>query len=88
MLREKWLEKGRFDPEAIHIGIFLDISFYVKRFMEEKGMSKKDLASASGVSYSTIHKLLSGEPISMKTLAKVLSALKVDPRIEIKNNKE
>ncbi len=54
--------------------------------MDKKGISKKDLASASEVSYSTIHKLLSGEPISMKTLAKVLSALKIDPRIEIKNS--
>jgi len=84
-MRKKWLKETRFDSESIHIGLFLDISYYVKKFMDKKGISKRDLAETSGVSYNTIHKLLSGEPVSMKTLAKVLSALKIDPRIEIKD---
>jgi transcriptional regulator with XRE-family HTH domain len=53
--------------------------------MLEKGLNKKQLAEKMGVSPAYITKIFSGENISLKTVAKILSALEVDAGIRIIN---
>jgi transcriptional regulator with XRE-family HTH domain len=61
----------------------LDLSYYLKQFMIEKGLNKKQLAEKMGVSPAYITKIFSGQNISLKTVAKILSALEVDAGIKI-----
>ena len=49
--------------------------------MEEKGITKKELAKRMGVSPAYITKIFSESNISLRTVAKVLSALEVDARL-------
>lgn len=76
-------EKFKYDEEYIYYGLMLDLSYYLKHFMLERGISKKQLAKKMGVSPAYITKIFSGENISLKTLAKILSALEVDAGIKI-----
>ncbi|WP_456400466.1 helix-turn-helix domain-containing protein [Persephonella sp.] len=80
---KNWLEKDKYDIDFIYEGLILDISYYLKQFMLEKGLNKKQLAERMGVSPAYITKIFSGENISLKTVAKILSALEVDAGIKI-----
>ena len=82
------LNEYRFDEEFIYEGLLLDISSQLKKLMEEKGITKKELAERMGVSPSYITKIFGGNNISLKTIAKVLSALEVDATLEIKKKSE
>jgi len=76
-------EKFKYDEEYIYYGLMLDLSYYLKQLMLEKGLNKKQLAERMGVSPAYITKIFSGENISLKTVAKILSALEVDAGIRI-----
>ena len=80
---KNWLEEYKYDEEAIYEGLMLDLSYYLKQFMLEKGLNKKQLAEKMGVSPSYITKIFSGQNISLKTVAKILSALEIDAGIKI-----
>ena len=83
MSLKDWLEEYKYDEEYIYYGLMLDLSYYLKQFMLEKGLNKKQLAQKMGVSPAYITKIFSGENISLKTVAKILSALEVDAGIKI-----
>ncbi|SNZ06993.1 Helix-turn-helix [Persephonella hydrogeniphila] len=83
MSLKNWLEEYKYDEEAIYKGLMFDLSFYLKQFMLEKGINKKQLAEKMGVSPAYITKIFSGQNISLKTVAKILSALEVDAGIKI-----
>ena len=51
----------------------------VKALREERGMTKRDLAAAAGVSKKTAGNAERGEPVRAKTARKVAAALGVDP---------
>ena len=51
----------------------------VRALREERGMSKRDLAAAAGVSPKTAGNVESGEPVRSKTARKVAAALGIDP---------
>ncbi|WP_029523418.1 helix-turn-helix transcriptional regulator [Persephonella sp. KM09-Lau-8] len=76
-------DKFKYDEEYIHCGLMLDLSYYLKQLMLEKGLNKKQLAERMGVSPAYITKIFSGQNISLKTVAKILSALEVDAGIKI-----
>jgi len=82
------LEKYRYDADFIYEGLILDISYHLKKLMEKKNMTKKQLAEKMGVKPSYITKIFSGSNISIKTVAKVLAALEVDAEILLKEREE
>ena len=88
MTLKDWLEKDKYDVDFIYEGLLLDLSYYLKQFMLEKGLNKKQLAERMGVSPAYITKIFSGENISLKTVAKILSALEVDAGIQIIDRKK
>ena len=51
----------------------------VKALRKERGMTKRDLAVAAGVSPKTAGTAERGEPVRSKTARKVAAALGVDP---------
>ena len=51
----------------------------VKTLREERGMSKRDLAAAAGISTTTARNAERGEPVRSKTARKVAAALGVNP---------
>ncbi len=77
------LKNYKYDSEFIYEGLLLDISYQLKLLMEEKGVSKKELAKRMGVKPSYITKIFGGANISLKTIAKILAALKVDATLTI-----
>lgn len=81
------LDEYKHDEDFIYEGLILDLSYNLKKIMEEKGITKKQLAQRMGVSPAYITKIFRGTNISLKTVAKVLAALKVDARIELKTDK-
>ena len=83
MSLKDWLEEYKYDEEKIYYGLMLDLSYYLKQLMLEKGLNKKQLAQKMGVSPAYITKIFSGENISLKTVVKILSALEVDAGIRI-----
>jgi len=83
MSLKNWLEEYKYDTDYIYEGLLLDISYYLKQLMLEKGLNKKQLAERMRVSPAYITKIFSGENISLKTVAKILSALEVDAGIKI-----
>ena len=83
MSLKDWLEEYKYDEESIYYGLMLDLSYYLKQFMLEKGLNKKQLAERMGVSPAYITKIFSGQNISLKTVAKILAALEVDAGIKI-----
>lgn len=72
---EKWEEEFRNDPEFIQELLKEHLALQLKKLMEEKGLTKKELARRMGVSPSYITKIFEGNNISLKTVAKVLVAL-------------
>ena len=51
----------------------------VKALREERGMTKRDLAAAAGVSVTTARNAERGGPVRSKTARRVAAALGVDP---------
>ena len=51
----------------------------VRALREGRGMSKRDLAAAAGVSKTTMRNAERGEPVQTETARKVARALEVDP---------
>jgi transcriptional regulator with XRE-family HTH domain len=51
----------------------------VKNLREERGMTKRDLAVAAGISATTARNAERGEPVRSKTASKVARALGVEP---------
>ena len=51
----------------------------VKALREERGMSKRDLATAAGVSKKTARNAKRGLPVRLKTARSVAAALGADP---------
>ncbi len=51
----------------------------VKTLREERGMTKRDLAAAVGVSTTTARNAERGAPVRSKTASKVARALGVEP---------
>jgi transcriptional regulator with XRE-family HTH domain len=76
-------ENFKYDADFIYEGLRLDASYYLKQLMLEKGLNKKQLAERMGVSPAYITKIFSGENISLRTIAKVLSALEVEGGLRI-----
>jgi len=72
----------KYDYEYIYEGLIYDIAVGIADLMEEKGVSKKELASRMGVTCSYVTKILGGSNISLRTLAKVLAALKTEVRMQ------
>ena len=83
MSLKNWLEEYKYDEEAIYYGLMLDLSYYLKQLMLDKGLNKKQLAERMRVSPAYITKIFSGQNISLKTVAKILAALEVDAGIKI-----
>jgi transcriptional regulator with XRE-family HTH domain len=77
------LEEYKYDSDFIYEGLILDIATQIKEIMKKKGVTKKQLAQRMNVKPSYITKILSGQNISLKTLAKILGALEVDATISI-----
>jgi len=82
------LEEYRYSEEFIYEGLRLDLSYWLKRLMEERGLTKKELAELMGVSPAYVSKIFSGSNISLRTVAKVLAALKVDARLVLEERSE
>lgn len=78
------LEQHRYSEDFIYEGLVLDLSYALKKIMEEKGLTKKELAERMGVSPAYITKIFKGSNISLRTVAKILSALEVDARIDFR----
>lgn len=81
------LEKYKTDPEFILEGLKYDLACEIKRIMQEKGVTNKELASRLGVSPAYISKVLGGSNITLKTLARILSALETDAGIRLVERK-
>ncbi len=77
------LKEYKYDSDFIYEGLILDISTKLKRLMEKKGVTKKQLAERMDVSPSYVTKIFGGSNISFKTLAKILAALEIDATISI-----
>ena len=76
--------KKKYSVDRIYYGLIFDISYYLHELMEQKGISKKELAKKMNVTPAYITKILSADcNISLKTIAKVLSALEVDGGIKL-----
>ncbi len=75
---EKWEEEFKKDPEFIYELLKEHLALQLKKLMERKGITKKELARRMGVSPSYITKIFGGDNISLKTIAKVLAALGED----------
>jgi transcriptional regulator with XRE-family HTH domain len=72
---EKELENLSKDPEYIFEGLKTFLAIQLKKLMEKKGISKKELAERMGVSPAYVSKIFGGDNISLKVVAKVLAAL-------------
>ncbi|WP_457569122.1 helix-turn-helix domain-containing protein [Desulfurobacterium sp.] len=77
------LGKYKYDYEFIYEKLKFDLSEQLKKIMEDKGLTKKELAERMGVSPSYITKIFGADNISLKTVAKVLAALEVDATIKL-----
>jgi transcriptional regulator with XRE-family HTH domain len=51
----------------------------VQELREEKGLSKRDLATAAGVSETALKRVEREEPVAFRTRRKVATALGVEP---------
>ncbi|WP_456397035.1 helix-turn-helix domain-containing protein [Desulfurobacterium sp.] len=79
------LSKYKYDYEFIYENLKFDLSEQLKKMMEDKGFTKKELAEKMGVSPSYVTKIFGADNISLKTVAKVLAALEVDATIRLIN---
>jgi DNA-binding Xre family transcriptional regulator len=75
------------DWEFILYGLQLDISYQLKKQMERKGMTKKELAQKSGISTKKLTKIFSGDITNLRDVAKICAALGLDDPILILVNK-
>ena len=71
----------KYDSEYIYEGLVYDIAVGIADLMDKKGIGKKELASRMGVTPSYITKILGGNNISLRTLAKVLAAMEAGVKI-------
>lgn len=69
------------DFEYVCEGLIYDIAVGIAELMEKKGIGKKELASRMGVAPSYVTKILGGNNISLRTLAKVLAAMETGVKI-------
>ena len=60
----------------MYVGLYLE---RVKTLREGRGMTKRDLAAAAGVSMTTAGNAERGEPVRSNTARKVARALGVEP---------
>jgi DNA-binding Xre family transcriptional regulator len=74
MLKE-WIEESKKDPEYVCELLKDHLAVQLKQLMIKKGIGKKELARRIGTSPSYVTSILSGENISLKTIAKILVAL-------------
>ena len=51
----------------------------VQELREEKGLSRRDLAAAAGISLSAARRVERAEPVRVRTAKVVAKALEVDP---------
>jgi len=70
-----WIEESKKDYEYVYELLKDHLAVQLKTLIEKKGINKKELAKRMGVSPSYVTKILGGENISLKTVAKVLVAL-------------
>jgi len=82
----EFMSKNKYDPDFIVEGLKLDLATEIKKLMERKGVTKKELAQRMNVKPSYVNKILAGENMSLKVLGKVLGALEVDASISININ--
>ena len=75
---EKEIHSFKRDPDFIFEGLRIHLAVQLKRLMERKGLSKKELAERMGVSPYYVTKIFGGDNVSLKTIAKVLAALEED----------
>ncbi|AAC07091.1 helix-turn-helix domain-containing protein [Aquifex aeolicus] len=66
------------NADYIYEKLKFDISEELAKLMKQKGITKKELAHRMGVSPAYVTKIFSAENISLKVIAKVLSALEAD----------
>jgi len=76
------------DPEFIKYLLLSDISYHIKNLIVEKGLTKRQVLEKAGISNTTLSNLLSGEPVSIDTIAKVLSVLEEDIELIIKKKEK
>jgi transcriptional regulator with XRE-family HTH domain len=69
------LEELKKEADFILYGYKIALAKQIKILMQKKGITKKELAKKMGVSPAYINKLLSGDGITLKSLAKVMVAL-------------
>ncbi len=81
------LKDCRKDPDFVFEELVYDIACELKRIMEERGITKKQLAQRLGVSPAYVSKVLGGSNITLKTLARILAALEADVSIVLKSRK-
>jgi transcriptional regulator with XRE-family HTH domain len=77
MLKE-WIEECKKDPEYVYELLKDQLAVQLKALMEEKGITKKELARRMGVSPNHLNNVFAGEKLSLKTVARILVALGED----------
>jgi len=82
------LKNYKKDPDFVFNELVYDLACELKRIMEQKGVTKKELAQRLGVSPAYVTKVLGGSNITLKTVARILAALEADVSITLKNRKE
>lgn len=81
MILSVLLEEFKKEPSFVLEGLLYDLACELKKIMEEKGVTKKELAERLGVSPAYITKIFSGYNISLKTVARILAALEADVKL-------
>jgi len=74
--------------EFIYEDLKLQFSIQLKEEIDRLGISKKELANLMGVKPSYVSKIFGAENISLKIIAKVYSALNIEPKISITSKNE
>lgn len=75
----------KYDPEFIYQGFILDIQFQLNAIIKKKGLKKKEVAKKAGISTTYLSRILNGWVApSVKTLAKLFSAVEVSPVLVFK----
>jgi len=80
---EQLIEKWKDDPEFVTEGVFLDITEEICRVMDEKNISKDELAEKLGVEEIWVEKLLD-DPVGLtiQTMVSIAIALGVSVKIQ------
>lgn len=79
------LKKYKYDTDFIYEGLLIDIATNLKNLMLSNNITTKQLAILMEVKPSFVTDMFNGLNITIKNIAKVLSALRIDATIFIKD---